>query len=170
MLKGFITNLRAYNEGRLQGKWIDFPIMEDELEDVLEEIGINGDYEEYFITDWETDWEIEPQKEFGEYPNIDYINEIAEELECIENYNELDWLYAYIECTEASLYDAVMQYQDNSIYYGEDGYQIVEDYISDSYGLRDGALNSIMLHLDCEEFISEELYLYNSNYGYIDCF
>lgn len=38
MLNGYITNLGKYNEGELVGKWIEFPITEAELEEVLEEI------------------------------------------------------------------------------------------------------------------------------------
>lgn len=41
MLNGYITNLGKYNEGKLVGKWIEFPITEEELEEVFEEIGID---------------------------------------------------------------------------------------------------------------------------------
>ena len=34
-MRGFITNLGKYNEGYLIGKWIDFPISEEELKEVL---------------------------------------------------------------------------------------------------------------------------------------
>ena len=53
MLNGYITNLGKYNEGELVGKWIEFPITEEELDEVFEEIGINEEYEEFFFTDWE---------------------------------------------------------------------------------------------------------------------
>lgn len=86
-IKGFITNLGKYNEGELVGKWVDFPISEDELNEVLQEIGckyfdyeneqyINEGYEEFFFTDWETDFD----NNFGEYESIDNINELAEKL------------------------------------------------------------------------------------------
>lgn len=170
MLKGFITNLRAYNEGKLQGKWIDFPIMEDEMEDVLEEIGINEDYEEYFFTDWETDWEIEPYKEWGEYPNIDEVNDITDELYDIENDNELEWLYAYMECTEASIREAIDDYQDRSIfYYSMDSSTITEEYFS-SMGVNDYTIGQIVRYIDSEDFVESELCLYKSSYGFIECF
>lgn len=70
-IKGFITNLGKYNEGELIGEWIDFPISEEELEEVKARIGINAEYEEFFFTDWEG-------PDFGEYPSIDRINEFAE--------------------------------------------------------------------------------------------
>lgn len=85
-IKGYITNLGKYNEGALIGKWVTFPIDEDELNEVYKEIGIcyynedeeyiNTGYEEIFFTDWETDF----SNDFGEYESIDKINEIAESL------------------------------------------------------------------------------------------
>ena len=82
-LKGFITNLGKYNEGELIGEWITFPIDEDGLNDVLKSIGCyyedeegnthNEEYEEYFFTDWDCDFEYE----FGEYEDIDFLNEVA---------------------------------------------------------------------------------------------
>lgn len=39
-MKGFITNLGKYNDGYLVGKWIDFPIDDDDFESELESIGV----------------------------------------------------------------------------------------------------------------------------------
>lgn len=82
-IKGFITNLGKYNEGELVGEWIDFPISDDDLQAVLQRIGIGSvdefgsPYEEIFFTDWELpsgmDWQI-----FGETPDIEQVNEVAE--------------------------------------------------------------------------------------------
>lgn len=86
-IEGYITNLGKYNEGELIGEWITFPIDEDELNEVLKRIDCcyydeNGDYidtgyEEYFFTDWKTDF----VNNFSEYESIDDINELAEQLE-----------------------------------------------------------------------------------------
>ena len=32
-MKGFITNLRAYNDGFIIGKWLDFPVTDAALEE-----------------------------------------------------------------------------------------------------------------------------------------
>lgn len=72
----FITNLGKYNEGELIGEWATLPISEKELQGLFERIGINEEYEEYFITDYECDF-----YEVGEYENIKTLNEIAEEME-----------------------------------------------------------------------------------------
>ena len=81
-MKGFITNLGKYNEGELVGKWVDFPIDEDDLQDELESIGVkeNTMYEEWFITDYDCSL-FDMYDAFGEYPSIDDINEVAEALE-----------------------------------------------------------------------------------------
>jgi len=44
----YLTNLGRYNEGVLQGKWLKLPASKEALEKVLDEIGINEMYEEYF--------------------------------------------------------------------------------------------------------------------------
>ena len=85
-IKGFITNLGKYNEGELIGEWIDFPISEEDLQEVLQRIGIGSTdsfgqpYEEYFFTDWDLpsgmSWEV-----FGEYPDIKKVNEVAEAID-----------------------------------------------------------------------------------------
>lgn len=53
-VKVWVGNLGKYNEGNLVGKWIELPIDEDDLEKVLESIGIdNEEYEEIFIADYD---------------------------------------------------------------------------------------------------------------------
>ena len=81
-MKAYITNLGKYNEGCLVGKWIDFPIDEDDFTNELESIGVkeNTMYEEWFITDYDCSL-FDMYDAFGEYPNIDDINEVAEALE-----------------------------------------------------------------------------------------
>ena len=99
MLKAYITNLGKYNEGELIGKWIDFPISEEELKEVLEEIGINERYEEFFFTDYENNL-----FNLGEYASIDTLNEVGELLEDIEDSEEV--LEALLEAGY-DIYDAI---------------------------------------------------------------
>lgn len=72
----YLTNLGKYNEGELIGEWVELPVSHEELQKVFERIGINEEYEEYFITDYECDF-----YEVGEYENLDTLNEIAERIE-----------------------------------------------------------------------------------------
>ena len=94
IIKGYITNLGKYNEGKLIGKWIEFPIDEDELNEALKEIGCkytdengkehNTEYEEFFFSDWE----CEIPFEFGEYESISDVNDIAERVENLMDYEQ----------------------------------------------------------------------------------
>lgn len=74
----WIGNLGKYNEGELIGEWVALPC--DDFEAVFERIGINAQYEEYFVPDWEC--EI-PGLEYSEYPDLDELNEIAETWETL---------------------------------------------------------------------------------------
>lgn len=79
----FLTNLGKYNEGELVGEWVDLPATEEELEEVFERIGINEEYEEWFITDYETDFGLK----IDEYENLEKLNELAERLESLNEYD-----------------------------------------------------------------------------------
>ncbi len=81
-IKVFITDLAAYNEGNLVGKWVELPKDEDELEEIIREILNEGHcgevlcyHEEWFITDYEAPFRV------GEYEDIYRLNEWAERLE-----------------------------------------------------------------------------------------
>lgn len=76
MMNIYLTNLGKYNEGELIGEWVELPVSQEELQKVFERIGINEEYEEYFITDYECDF-----YEVGEYESLDTLNEIAERIE-----------------------------------------------------------------------------------------
>ena len=82
MLKIFLTNLGKYNEGYLIGEWVTLPVDDDELKQVKNRIGINGHYEEMFITDYESDID---GVEVNEHSDIDELNEIAEMLQELDD-------------------------------------------------------------------------------------
>ena len=75
MLNIYLTNLGKYNEGILQGEWLSLPATDEEIEAVKTRIGINEQYEEWFITDYETDVD---GLTVGEYDNLDELNALAE--------------------------------------------------------------------------------------------
>ena len=156
-IKGFITNLGKYNEGELIGKWIEFPMDEDELNEVLQEIGckyydyendqyINEGYEEYFFTDWDVEFDCN----FGEYESIDNINQIAESLEAWE-YDE-DKLKSACEIWN---FDEVINNDpdDYNLYYDINndydlGYYWIEE--SGCYDLRN--MGNLSNYIDYERF------------------
>ena len=94
-MKIFITNLGMYNEGYLVGKWVKLPVSEDKLDEVLEAIGINEYYEEYFITDYENDI-IGLSDVVSEYSSVQALNELAQRLEDLSA-DEVDKLGAVLE-------------------------------------------------------------------------
>src|SRR5690625_7883275 len=67
-MQGFITNRGKYNEGEVNGAWFTPPI---DFEEVKERIGLNGEYEEYAIFDYELPFEI------GEYTPISEVNRLC---------------------------------------------------------------------------------------------
>ncbi|HBF6293791.1 TPA: antirestriction protein ArdA [Clostridioides difficile] len=81
MLNIYITNLGKYNEGELIGEWAELPVNEEELQEILNRIGINEEYEEYFITDFET---YMKGLEIEEYSNIKQLNELAKKIEKLD--------------------------------------------------------------------------------------
>lgn len=83
MMNIYLTNLGKYNEGELIGEWVQLPISNEELQKVFERIGINKEYEEYFITDYECDF-----YEIGEYESISTLNEMAEKFDDLDEEQE----------------------------------------------------------------------------------
>ena len=74
-MRVYIANLGKYNEGELVGAWFNPPV---DFDEVKERIGLNDEYEEYAIHDYELPFEID------EYTPIEEINRLcglAEELE-----------------------------------------------------------------------------------------
>ena len=64
-----MANLGRYNEGELVGSWFTPPIDEEEM---AERIGLNENYEEYAIHDFELPFDVD------EYTPISEINRLCE--------------------------------------------------------------------------------------------
>ena len=126
-MKGYITNLGKYNEGELIGKWIDFPIDKEELNKVLEEIGINEEYEEYFFTDFEDNL-----FGFGEYSSIQEINEVTERYEELCRYNDEDVIYALAD-NYSSIDEVENALNNMKVYYNVDDMEdVARQYVEDT--------------------------------------
>lgn len=85
-LKGFITNLSLYNEGKLVGEWIEFPIDEEEFEEVKKRIQIDENHEEYFFTDYECD-DLSNFKasDIPENCSVDELNSFGERMDNVDD-------------------------------------------------------------------------------------
>lgn len=76
-VKVYIANLGKYNEGVLQGAWFALPV---DFDFVAEKIGLNNEYEEYAIHDFESPVDI------PEYISIDELNDMYNKLCEIEEH------------------------------------------------------------------------------------
>lgn len=90
----YLTNLGKYNEGCLMGEWVKLPVDKDKLQEVLDRIGINQQYEEYFISDYET---LFANLHISEYASINDLNELAERVDGLADY-DYEKLAAVLEC------------------------------------------------------------------------
>ena len=102
-IKIFVTNLGKYNEGQLIGEWLSLPATDEQIAATLDKIGIDELYEEYFITDSESDF---ADLSIKEYSNIDELNELAERITDLDEC-ELEALKAYLEVISDNLEDAL---------------------------------------------------------------
>lgn len=95
MMNVALTNLGQYNEGILNFTWLSLPATEEEIEKAFDEIQVSyndkhhygsygNEYEEFFITDYECDY-----MDIGEYESLDRLNEIAEEVEGLQEYEQI---------------------------------------------------------------------------------
>jgi len=137
MIEAFITNLGKYNDGELRGDWLTLPATSEDLQKLFAKIGVDGVvYEEFFITDYET--EIGGLRDgFGEYESIDELNYFAELLSEL-NDNDLKKFEAAVELgDDAGSVKALINLSQNLDCYdflpGVDdekdlGYCLIDDY------------------------------------------
>lgn len=71
-MRVYIANLGKYNEGELVGAWFTPPVDYDEM---AERIGLNGNYEEYAIHDYELPFPVD------EYTPIEVVNRLCAMIE-----------------------------------------------------------------------------------------
>ena len=140
-MEAYITNLGKYNEGELVGKWISLPISEEELEQVLQEIGINEEYEEYFFTDYD----CEVSLNLSEYESIEHLNELAEKLES-DVIKAVAELYGIEEAMETDEDDWIVYFYIHTDY--DLGYYIIEE--SGRYDTSE--LGNLSNYIDYEAF------------------
>lgn len=140
MFRVFITNLGKYNEGELIGKWLNLPC--EDIESELASIGVSDEpdengvyYEEYFITDYENDYGYK----VGEYDSLDELNEIAEELENLDEWDK-EIVSAFIE-NGSDIQEALDGLRDGNYMVFSNCYDMTD--VAEQYAEEIGLLNSI---------------------------
>lgn len=148
MIKLALTNLGKYNEGNLIYKWLDLPATEDEIKETLDFIGINAQYEEYFISDYETDIE---GLTVGEYDSLDLLNDFAEAYETLEEY-EQEALGAIIEATDLDIHECLGVLQDGSYSYypGVDLEELAEQMVDEGLFGDTRQMGNLVNYIDYE--------------------
>lgn len=119
----YVTNLGKYNEGELIGEWLELPATDEEIQAVMDKIGVKDgtEYEEYFITDYETNCGYT----MGEYTSIDTVNEDIQNMIAAEN--------------DAGLWEALFEYSGRDDIEGlcsevsRGYYQFYEDMTAEEY-------------------------------------
>lgn len=147
MIRIYLTNLGKYNEGHLIGEWVDLPISNEELQKVLDRIGINEEYEEYFITDYETDFD---GIEIGEYSNLEDLNEMAETLESLDD-DEKEVVDA-IMSEGYSLEEAIEKKDDCIVYCDCSDMEDVAREYAEQTGLLDSIPENLQSYFDFEAY------------------
>ena len=159
IIKGYITNLGKYNEGDLAYKLISFPIDASELNEALKEIGCkyvdengvvhNEFYEEFFFSDWE----CEIPFDFGEYPNISEVNDIAERVEALKKYDQ-DVLRVILEEHTSDVDEAlrIVEACDYRTWDGCDNMADVAEARADEFGYLDDIPERFQCYIDYEKW------------------
>lgn len=147
MIRIFLTNLGKYNEGHLVGEWLDLPATEEQIEEVKERIGINEEYEEWFITDYETDIE---GLEIREYSDIDELNELAETL---EDMDDNDREVVEVMLSEGFTLEDAIDKKDDCIVYSNcyDMEDVARGY-AEQTGLLDSIPENLQSYFDFESY------------------
>ena len=104
-MRVYIANLGKYNEGELVGAWFTPPVDYDEM---AERIGLNGNYEEYAIHDYELPFPVD------EYTPIEEVNRLCAMIE------ELDYPISEVVddlLTHFTSVEELYEHKDNIIQY-----------------------------------------------------
>ena len=128
-IRVYIANLGKYNEGELVGAWFTPPV---DFDEVKERIGLNDDYEEYAIHDYELPFEID------EYTSIEEINRLCGLAEALEG-TPIGEVASEIQHAFFNSFEEMVEHVDDIVYYPdcndmEDlAYQMVnEGYLGDA--------------------------------------
>ncbi|MFU0789114.1 MAG: antirestriction protein ArdA [Virgibacillus proomii] len=139
----YIANLGKYNEGELVGAWFTPPI---DMEDVKERIGLNDEYEEYAIHDYELPFKVD------EYTPITEINRLCvmvEELEGSPIYNSLSEIQSYW----FNSLEELLENQDDIICYPDcDTMEEVARYLVEETDVLGEVPSNLQNYIDYEAF------------------
>lgn len=160
MLKVYITDLAAYNNGYLIGQWVTLPCDANKLNHIIDGILSEGaaacdseEHEECFITDFE--WDDYEFMSIGEYSSVYQLNEQLEPLEFKSDYELKAISFLLSEGIVSDMDEAIEKADDVVIYQNQSMEDIAYDLLQDCYGV-DKLPSIISNHIDYES-IGREL-------------
>ena len=167
LLNVAVTNLGKYVEGELIYEWLELPASEEEIQECFKKIGLNEEYEEYFITDYESDYGLK----CGEYTNLKELNEKMEELDEATN-GDYDKLEAVIErdyWREEQLDEVIEVMQSDDVYFrkgmtGAEYEQEVTEDCNDLSFMKQGWLSQYIT-IDYEAMAEDDGNIYETSNG-----
>ena len=163
-----LTNLGKYNEGILDFVWLNLPATDDEIAAAFDKIEVShddthyysdgrgrvvsfddpemcGEYEEFFITDYECDF-----YRVSEYENLDSLNEMAETIDDLQDY-EMDIVKALID--DGYTLEQALDAKDDCIYWDDcDSMTDVAYRMLDEYGDLDRIPEDLRDYFDYEAY------------------
>lgn len=140
MLKVYLTDLAAYNNNCLVGKWINLPLSEETLHMAINEVLIEGetavqgeDHEEYFITDYE--WDDLEFFQVDEYENIYELNSNMELLSGLDSNKLKAVAFLLNEGITMDIADALQRSDDVIIHQDQSLEDVAYSLLEDCYGV-----------------------------------
>lgn len=138
MLEIYITDLQAYNEGHLVGKWVKLPITKFELSQVISEVLNKGEtisetqnHEEIFTTDWE--WDNYEFQDIDEYENLDAINEMLLSIESKPDHELKSISFLVNEYLAIDIEDAISKVDDVTIHENQNMEDLAYELMQECY-------------------------------------
>lgn len=140
MLKIYLTDLQAYNEVFLVGKWINLPLTGFELSQAISEVLTKGEsicgtdnHEEYFITDYEWgDLDLYP---IDEYENIHELNSNMELLSELDTHKLKAVAFLLSEGITVDLEDAIERSEDVIVHQDQNLEDVAYELLEECYGV-----------------------------------
>ena len=138
LISVFLNTWGNYNEnGADGGFWVNLPCdIEETLERLAKSTGENIDEMEVFINDYDTDIN---GLEISENSNIEALNDIAEQLEALDDY-DIEKLEAILEADGGSLENALENMDDYTFYAHMSLEDVAYEIVEECYNLPDFAL------------------------------
>ena len=122
MIGVYLTNLRKYNDGVLDGAWLELPMDGRELKKKFKEL--IGDDDEYFITDYDDEYGFG----FGEYEDIFKLNDLLSQVE------DFNLVAGIMEWKGFDLQEAIEEQENYEFIPDMSGEEYEEELMEDCYG------------------------------------